>query len=109
MSFILEYHKNHFLSFNKSSVSEILGVTTVCSGVVVRDFTILLLPGVAEIRGDCDGVRLPRMLPLPATIGVPVLAISLLAAGESICSRSELLGVPPNLARRAGLKEKKAI
>lgn len=33
-----------------------LGVTAVCIGVVVRDFTILLLPGVAETRGDCDGV-----------------------------------------------------
>lgn len=34
-----------------------LGVTDVCNGVVVRDFTILLLPvGVADTRGDADGV-----------------------------------------------------
>ena len=33
-----------------------LGVTAVCSGVVVRDFTTLLVPGVLETRGDCDGV-----------------------------------------------------
>jgi len=34
-----------------------LGVIAVCSGVVVRDLTILLLAGVAEeIRGDCEGV-----------------------------------------------------
>ena len=51
---MLELHKNHFLSFNKSSVSEILGVTAVCNGVVVRDFTILV--GVADTSGDCDGV-----------------------------------------------------
>ena len=42
----------------------------------------------------------------PATTGVPVLAISFLAAGESICSRSVLLGVP-SLARKAGLKVEK--
>ena len=46
------------------------------------------------------------MLLLPAaTTGVPVLAISFFAAGESICSRSELLGVP-SLVRKAGLKKK---
>ena len=62
-----------------------LGVTTVCSGVVVRDFTILLLPGVAEKTwGDCDGVYAARTLLLLATRGVPALAISFLAAGESI-------------------------
>ena len=101
---VLELHKNYFVSFNKSSVSEMLGVTTVCNGVVVRDLTILLFPvGVADTRGDGDGVYPSLMLLPPATRGVPVLAISFLAAGESICSRSVLLGVP-SLARKAGLK-----
>lgn len=103
--FVLEIH---FLSFNKSSVSEMLGVTTVCNGVVVLDLTILLVPGVAETRGDCDGVKLDRKLLLPATRGVPVLAINFLAAGDSSCSRSEVLGVP-SLARKAGLKRRQLI